>query len=124
MLGGSLLVLISAQLCFGVYFIARTAMSPGKFLDCWFVDTYGLNRPSAIDTGDRFRCVRDLLLPTLEVWGALFHQSSYCFRYALTGHPSTLDTISPWEFWCALPWHRRFRCVFDDFGRNQETRDE
>lgn len=32
LLGSLLLVLISIQLCFGIYFITRTGMTPGKFL--------------------------------------------------------------------------------------------
>jgi hypothetical protein len=36
LIGGLLFVLIFAQLCFGVYFLTKTAMSPGKFLGRWF----------------------------------------------------------------------------------------
>lgn len=54
-----------------------------------------LTWPSATVAGDKFRPIQNLLLRTLACRGALFHQSSNRFRYALNlQHKLTLGVLT------------------------------
>lgn len=95
LIGGSLALVIVAQLCHGILSVVWIGLHPRKShpFDRSRVDS---SVPSATVARDKLGPVQDLYLQTVETWGTHLLLPHDCFRYALALQPAAPFHLTSW----------------------------